>query len=293
MKFLDITKTNGLLVLALASFVMVACNKKDDSQSSLDIGRQEAVNFTASIGPFQEYNDNGLLQNSSVNRVFGSDDTFTLWAIADNSRPTGTGTAYGYSKGHLLAKGSNPITDDRQSAVYYAVTPSMEATGGVLSFTVSADQSSEDSFWSNDLCTAMAAATIVDVSLNFSHRLCCVCVNLVGDAIKGTISQIRLTGVQLSTRLSFDGDDTQTTGATSMVLTSKQGQSYYAIVPDQSFAAGSVLAVITLDGVDYDVVFGDAVRYEGGMIHYLNAYYHADDAPTFVGLTGDINPWEK
>lgn len=287
-----------IIVLAAVSMMLAACggdDKNDDhSGGGSEQPQGQVVSFAPSVGPFQEYGDNGRLQNSSINRAFSSGDNFALWAMTDNSRPTGSGTTYSYAGGRLQAVGNGLTTDGRQSATYYAVTPQTTATVGSISFTALADQSTESTFWANDLCTATASATTsANVTLSFNHRLCCVCFNIVGDAVKGTISQVRLNEVRLGAQLSFDGGDNQATGATSTVRTCKRGQSYYAIVPPQSFSAGSALAVITLDGQDYEVVFDKAITYEGGAVHYLDAYYHADDTPTFVGLTGDINPWEK
>lgn len=291
------------IVLAAVSVMLAACGgggRDDDHPGGGGSGgggseqpQGLVVSFSPSVRPFQEYDDNGRLQNSSVNRTFGSGDTFALWAVTDGGRPTGSGTTYSYKDGLLQAVAGGLTTDGRQSAAYYAVTPRTSASAGVLSFTVTADQSTESRFWANDLCTAMAAAATDNrVSLSFSHRLCCVCVNFVGDAITGTISQVRLNGVRLGTQMGFDGGDDQPTGSASTVHTLQQGQNYYAIVPAQTFAAGSQLAIVTLDGEDYDVTFDEAVSFEGGMMHYLDITYDGDK-PAFVGLSGDINPWQK
>ena len=277
-------------ILPLSLLMLLACS---DNKNEGNGNNQSELVFTASVTPYQEYN-NGQLQEALVNWTFLEGDVISVWAVNDHQLPTGIGTPYRYDGNSFYAV-NNPIYIDDQQHTYYAIMPRTMVSDGVVSFSISANQSTENNFWENDLCTAYTTTGGSRVRFNFYHRLCCVCVNFLGDDLSGHDLQVRLNGIKQNVMLSLDNDDCIAAGTTTIVQPMKQDEDFYAIVPPQSFVAGSSVVTVIMDNESIPIIFDESVRFESGMMHYLDITYTEDPDSgqrRFVAFAGQINPWE-
>lgn len=284
-----------IYTLAIMALVVMACGGDDEKDVNLPDGRNNKMNITASVTPYQEY-ENGRWQNSPVNWTFLNGDVISIWAISRNQQPSGSGTPYSYTDGKFIAI-NRGIEVDGQKQDFYAVMPIVSVSYGEVQFYINANQSTEDAFWENDLCTAYEESnSSYSVHFDFFHRLCCVCVDFLGDDISGHDVKVQLNGIRQGVACSLKGDDCYAIGSKVNVKTFCVGKEFYAIVPPQSFYGETNLVTIVLDGETYQTYFDDSVILESGTMHYLDITYSANSdsgQSKFVVLSGQINPWEK
>lgn len=165
--------------------------------------------------------------------------------------------------------------DGNKGATFYAYYPIMAiGTANLASFAVATDQSTNQSFTASDFMTAIATsaeATGQPISLNFSHRMTLVKVELGNIAASSVI----MNGVKSTVVWDFSSD-VVSLKTDSEVVSIKMGKNvkvtgtseYWAVVPAQTIAAGSTfITVTTTDGKSFSSTAStDLTLVEGGIL---------------------------
>lgn len=185
---------------------------------------------------------------------FAEGDKIAMYSTGLKTEMEGTVFTVG-NRGTLAAEGGGQFTfDGVNGAAFYAYYPtSAEGTTTDATFTVATDQSASGAFNQSDFMTSnktVVAAQTETISLQFAHRLTLVKVELVGIA---KVTGVEMNNVQRTATWTYSGDNVTTSGtATTINMGAFNNEyEYWAVVPTQTIATGTVLFTIQADGKTY------------------------------------------
>ncbi|MBQ8501500.1 MAG: fimbrillin family protein [Bacteroides sp.] len=161
-------------------------------------------------------------------------------------------------EGALTAEGGTSYyfkTDGTKANFYSHYPASATATETQATFSVSADQSTADSYNNSDFMTAKntdVEAASTDIKLQFAHRATLIKVN-VNDLT--SVTSVKINGVQPDITWTYATDVVTTSGtATDVAMgVAKDQTAYYAVIPAQTITGNGTTALITIeaDGKTY------------------------------------------
>ncbi len=267
----------GLPALTVCLILMAGCTAEEtDEQGIVENGRE--IRMTASMQQMtrtaSDLQDTHLSQNVTLG-VYGVSDGSTI-SNGDNAAYTTDGN------GNLTASGSAMNWPASASVNIYAYAPRQSAWsyGAEKTFTVAADQSSDEGYLASDLLYASQTATSQTsaVNLGFSHKLARLALTVTADASTTlTDATVKIVGTKPSTVLTLaDGTISEATGTAQDItigsginITAGQSQTLYAVVVPQTIAANATLIEVTAGSKVWKYHFTDAKTLAGGKSHSL------------------------
>lgn len=250
-------KSKLLLSLFVAT-CLFSCTQENEATMPQDKSEANKVSFFVSTAPVTRTTVN-TTDNSTLfveNDKIGIFEKSTSITDADNYeyKVLGDGTLEAVDALKTLHY-PNDANEDIGFYAYYPFNSGAAATDKV-EFTVAADQSSEALYNANDFMAATATGKKADfadgVSLKFSHQLALVQLSLIGDDAVN-VTAVTLNNCQPTTTWTFLS--TKITSGTAqdikMWKIKPDVQTYWALVPAQTIATGTVLFTMTAGATTY------------------------------------------
>ncbi len=267
----------GLAVIMVSMIVLTGCSTEEaDGQNVMTTSKP--IILKAQMQTTRTIND---LQNTDLSTavtvgVFSLSDENTLLTNGDNAAYTTDGN------GNLTATGSAMNWPASGSVSIYAYAPWQSAWSydAEKTFTVAADQSSDEGYLASDLLYASQTATSQTsaVNLGFSHKLARLALTVTADASTTlTDATVKIVGTKPSTVLTLaDCTISEATGTAQDItigsginITAGQSQTLYAVVVPQTIAANATLIEVTAGSKMWKYHFTDAKTLAGGKSHSL------------------------
>lgn len=267
----------GLAVIMVSMTELTGCSTEEaDGQNVMTTSKP--IILKAQMQTTRTIND---LQNTDLSMavtvgVFSLSDENTLLTNGDNAAYITDGS------GNLTATGSamNWPASGSVSIYTYAPWQSVWSYGAEKTFTVAADQSSDEGYLASDLLYASQTATSQTsaVNLGFSHKLARLALTVTADASTTlTDATVKIVGTKPSTVLTLaDGTISEATGTAQDItigsginITAGQSQTLYAVVVPQTIAANATLIEVTAGSKMWKYHFTDAKTLAGGKSHSL------------------------
>ena len=239
--------------LCMAAAFLASCGNKDNPDTP-ETETAAKVNFVTSIV-------------SSTERTATAEGTFvTQFATGDQVGVYATGAAAGnYNVKHTVNGDNGTLSSEEgvyyngmgdATADFYAYYPwcdqSASGNTGVVTFNVNADQNSAELFNGSDFMTAITTGVpdgTEDVNLKFSHRLAMIQVEVEATSSINTVSTIHINNVRTGATWTYATDQmavTEETGNLNMWNKRTDGTLFWALLPEQTIAAGANLMDITV-----------------------------------------------
>lgn len=267
----------GLAVIMVSMTVLTGCSTEEaDGQNVMTTSKP--IILKAQMQTTRTIND---LQNTDLSTavtvgVFSLSDENTLLTNGDNAAYITDGN------GNLTATGIAMNWPASGSVSIYAYAPWQSAWSydAEKTFTVAADQSSDEGYLASDLLYASQTATSQTsaVGLSFSHKLARLAVTVKTDAgTTLTDATVKIVGTKPSTVLTLaDGTVSEATGTAQditigscITITAGQSQTLYAVVVPQTIAANTTLIEVRANGRVWKYYFMQAMSLVGGKSHSL------------------------
>ncbi len=267
----------GLAVIMVSMTVLTGCSTEEaDGQNVMTTSKP--IILKAQMQTTRTIND---LQNTDLSTavtvgVFSLSDENTLLTNGDNAAYMTDGN------GNLTATGIAMNWPASGSVSIYAYAPWQSAWSydAEKTFTVAADQSSDEGYLASDLLYASQTATSQTsaVNLGFSHKLARLALTVTADACTTLIdATVKIVGTKPSTVLTLaDCTISEATGTAQDItigsginITAGQSQTLYAVVVPQTIAANATLIEVTAGSKMWKYHFTDAKTLAGGKSHSL------------------------
>ncbi len=259
-----------LLLFSLsAALVLSSCTKTDFVTPSLE----GDLTFTSSI-------------NSALTRVTGTafdeGDAISVFAN-DGASYVAENVKYESVSGVFTS--ASPIVSDGSALSFVAVYPYSSDMAVETYFTVSADQSTEATYESSDLLSAVTASTTETCpELTFSHALSAVQVNVSSEI---AASDVKVYG-QVEVDCDFAASEFAGTGDVAAISAYAAGESTFGVIlAPQTIASGAQFIEVTVDGETSVWSVSGAVTLESGY-KYVCTVTVVDGK---VKFEGSIEPW--
>ncbi len=281
-------KVSSVLTTAVALFFTWSC-AKDLSDTSIDANTTPgAISFTESINSMATKATDTAFDTNDQISVSAYDSTGAVYA----SNVTYTFNGSIFTSSDPIMYGSDDAAQLSFRAIYPAVT--LDAENKTVNFTIESDQSTGDNYTMSDLMSSYVEPTSSETpELTFKHILTKM-------IFKISSSDVELTNVvaKASTSTSIEYNigtlfSSVTNDVSNVTMVDNGSDSYKAIILPQSYAAGDVLGVVTVNGVDYEIILNNALTVSAG-VQYTYELSIIDgtitfDNPSINGWTVDVS----
>ena len=273
-------RKTALIYLPLLATMLTGCMVEviDTSPKKEDIGLTAGpvpISLTTAVEVQQEGNDNGSKAGTRTTSTALQSTQFAqgeqIYVYFPTDVTVGTTTSASYTtyttdgSGHTTPATQPYMNSNIQEADIHAYYPSSHRQD-TESFSVLADQTSEDNYKASDLMyattsvTKTAAATVTG-ALTFSHRMAKIIVTATADTGKGVsaVTKVRIIGgyqtATIATPLSCtmktdDGFSNQLSTSSAITLydnsTGAASVSCAGLIPPQTIAAGTAFLEVTV-----------------------------------------------
>lgn len=273
-------KTNNKRIISYCALLLpllFSCSSLQDENSGTI--NKNAIHF---IGSITRATASAFDPGDAIN-VFAFKDVsgFASESYASNKR-------YVYTDGQFVAAdvGNTLIyPDDGSSLSFHVIYPYTEFSGTSFTFNVKDNQSLDGNYTLSDLMTAATVST-TDLAprLKFAHRLCNVVFNISFEAVPS--GSVYVACQNITTAVSADmitGTFTGTGGQNRTVKAAANGtNSYKVILPPQTIAAGTELAVITTEaGGSYTWRISEPIEWKSGIRYSYDLHIDRQGTITF------------
>ena len=239
--------------LCLTGAFIASCGNKEHPDTPAT-GAENKVNFVTSI-------------TSATGRTTTAEETFvTQFATGDPIGIYATGAAAGnYNVKHTVNGDNGTLSSEEgvyyngmgdTTADFYAYYPwsdqSASANNSVVTFSVQTDQNAADRFNGSDFMTAITTGVpdgTEDVSLKFNHRLAMIQVEVTSTNSANTVSAVSINNVRTGAIWTYATDQvtvTEETATLTMWNKRNDGTLFWALLPEQTIAAGVNMMDITV-----------------------------------------------
>ncbi len=240
---------------------------------------------------------------SSITRVTGNafDDGDQISVVAFDSEGSlfGEATTYAYSDSDEDFARSSPIKlPEGGSLSYFASYPVQSGIKDDFTFTIAADQNSDDGYEKSDLLVATAELSdSTTPTLQFSHVMSNLEITLkvVKDGVDVEGAEIKdMNFTALNTVSCNISTDTYTGSGTATEITPAEitsGSEYSMILAPQTIAGSSEFASITVDGTTYTWSPSSDIKLESGLKYEYTWTIDQTLKTSEIAYSGDIEDW--
>lgn len=274
-----------MAVMALASITSCRNDSEDFQKPSDEIRLTSEIAPTRVVSP--DYQSTRIVEGQQVGvTITGAKNEHcnVAWYVGEGGVLSNTGEPVYWAKGDVTITAYHP----------YNQTWSGTSHG----FTVSTDQSSEESYRNSDLLWATATSSVTDgaVPLVFSHRLAKINVTLRSEDIE-ELSGATISICGTGTATTFNPEDGTLSGAASNVtdikaaVTTATAYTASAIVVPQTVASGTKFIKVELDGRNFYYTLSAGKELKAGYSHNYTLTVSEEKKCIYLGHE-DITDWK-
>ena len=248
-----------LFILAIAICTLLSCSKGNL------ISHIEKIPINISVGQQTRANDTTYENGDEVGIYVVNYDGSTAGSLEEEGNQVDN-MRFEYNGGAWTPDASIYWKDKSTSADFYAYYPyNASANVSAHSFSVQADQSTEDAFWASDFLwgkTTKVSPTKNAVPIETNHSLSRILVDIkpgngfTAESWATATKSVKICDVKTSATIDLSTGIATATGNNGEIIplaAAKTGTtlSYKAMMIPQVVADNSKLVVVTVDGVDY------------------------------------------
>lgn len=284
-------KKINVFLMTACTLIVVACSSGSDVTPLPFTPPQPTPTATVKFHPSLSS------MTRATETAFENFDQISVFAVQPSAgyslKPSGNyadNVLYTYQGDAFYSDRGINLPNDDEGLAYYAVYPYQMSMSNQGRFRVQSDQRSHAGITLSDFCTAyVPASTEQDVWLNFSHRLCRICIEITGDNIASKTISMRLCNVFDEASYDLNANSFVSTSSTSDILMGETSTNRFeAIIAPQSISAEVTFLIITIDGTDFYCNLANDATFRSGKEYDYTYLYEEDN---LVLIRGDINPW--
>ncbi|MFI3279717.1 MAG: fimbrillin family protein [Rikenellaceae bacterium] len=276
-------KRKFIFAAILAASTFVSCNNEE--LANLEQPLSSVVTFGSSI-------------TRVTGNAFDDGDQISVVAFDSDNLLFGDATTYTYSDGNFAS--SSPIKlPEGGSLSYFASYPTQSGIDESFSFTIAADQNSDDGYEKSDLLVAtVELSNSTTPTLQFSHVMSNLEITLkvVNNGVDAESPEIKDMSFTALNTVSCDISTGAYTGSGETVAITPAeittDSKYSMILAPQTIAASSEFASITVDGTTYTWSPSSDIELKSGLKYEYTWTIDQTLKTSTIAYSGDINDWE-